>query len=302
MTPSTALPQMSVVIPTRNRAERLARVLADLAVARAAVAARIEIIIVDNGSCDTTAELIARWQQEHDDNRTLHVAEPGRSRALNCALPLTRAALISFTDDDVSIPPRWMEATLTFFAAHPQFKAAMGRMLLPPGVTDDPQLVELIELYRTVPCFDRGDQVCRIEEFYGANVTIRREVFDAIGGFDERLGVGASGNSEDFDFADRMQAAGMMIGYNPAAVIFHEVDRSRLTPGFHAQFQRRLGASEALRSGPGFAWRSALRAIEALAALGWFSVFGPLRRRTHARGRLIRHSQALRTLWQRRRA
>jgi len=100
---------------------------------------------------------------------------------------------------------------------------------------------------------------------------------------------------------DRMRAANLRIGYNPEAVICHEIDPQRLTPGFHAEFQRRLGASEALRSGRGFARRSALRAIESALATLWFAVTGSPIRRTHAWGRVIRHTYALRTLWARRR-
>jgi GT2 family glycosyltransferase len=55
----------------------------------------------------------------------------------------------------------------------------------------------------------------------GANMAFRREVFSRIGVFDERLGAGAAGCSEDSEFWYRMLAAGMAIRYEPRAVIWH---------------------------------------------------------------------------------
>ncbi len=65
----------------------------------------------------------------------------------------------------------------------------------------------------------RGVPVWRIGA--GANMAFRREVFSRIGLFDERLGAGASGCSEDSEFWYRMLAAGMSIAYEPRAVVWH---------------------------------------------------------------------------------
>jgi len=66
---------------------------------------------------------------------------------------------------------------------------------------------------------DRGVPVWRIGA--GANMAFRRKVFSRIGLFDERLGAGASGCSEDSEFWYRMLAAGMSIAYEPRAVVWH---------------------------------------------------------------------------------
>ena len=55
----------------------------------------------------------------------------------------------------------------------------------------------------------------------GANMAFRREVFSRIGVFDERLGAGAAGCSEDSEFWYRILAAGMMVKYEPRAVVWH---------------------------------------------------------------------------------
>jgi SAM-dependent methyltransferase len=72
----------------------------------------------------------------------------------------------------------------------------------------------------------RGVPVWRIGA--GANMAFRRDVFSRVGLFDERLGAGVSGCSEDSEFWYRMLAAGMSIVYEPRAAIWHlhRVDRA----------------------------------------------------------------------------
>ena len=55
----------------------------------------------------------------------------------------------------------------------------------------------------------------------GANMAFRRELIDEIGLFDERLGAGASGCSEDSEFWYRSLAAGRTCLYEPRAVVYH---------------------------------------------------------------------------------
>jgi GT2 family glycosyltransferase len=56
----------------------------------------------------------------------------------------------------------------------------------------------------------------------GANMAFRREVFERLGGFDERLGAGAAGCSEDSEMWYRVLAAGHSCRYEPAAVVRHQ--------------------------------------------------------------------------------
>jgi GT2 family glycosyltransferase len=65
----------------------------------------------------------------------------------------------------------------------------------------------------------KGAPVWRIGA--GVNMAFRREVFSRIGVFDERLGAGAAGCSEDSEFWYRMLAAGMTVRYEPRAVVWH---------------------------------------------------------------------------------
>src|SRR5690606_25116914 len=98
---------LSVVIATRDRAERLERMLASL---DAESEDLLEVVVVDNGSRDDTAQRIERWCEARPYATALHHAPPGKSGALNAGVARTRGAWIAFLDDDVSVRPGWARA------------------------------------------------------------------------------------------------------------------------------------------------------------------------------------------------
>jgi hypothetical protein len=112
----------------------------------------------------------------------------------------------------------------------------MGRVRVPPAAERDPRLRALLAAYRVVPVFDKGDDVRDVSEMYGCNIAVRRHVFERIGNFNERLGPPYNAG-EDLDLARRMVRAEMRIGYMPQALVYHEVDPTRLTPEYYRQFR-----------------------------------------------------------------
>jgi glycosyltransferase involved in cell wall biosynthesis len=287
---------LSVCVATRNRVDSLLRMLHSL---NAAVrdTPRCEIIVVDNGSSDATASALAEWRKATAGRVALSVAQPGKSRALNCALRQARGTVLAFTDDDVEVDPQWPAAVCAFFAAHSQFVAAMGRVRLPRELQTDPGLRALVNQYRTIPVYDRGDNVCELNEMYGANMAVRRDALLAIGGFNEQLGPGVGTASEDLDLAQRLCAAGGRIGYMPGAIVYHEVDHSRLNRAYLADFQKRLGRSELVLYPNRTYWHALPRLAEAAVSYAWASVMGTATRQTRAWGRLVRHADLLRQRW-----
>jgi len=287
---------LSICVATRNRATSLRQFLASVDRALHGQSA-CEVIVADNGSRDETAGVLATWVAAAERRQTIAVPEAGKSRAINAALARAAAPLVAFTDDDVEVDPGWVAAILRFFAAHPEYAAAMGKVQLPHRHAADAELLGLIDEYRTIPVFDRGESVCDLEDFYGANLAIRRSALDQVGTFDERLGPGASGSSEDLELAWRLRRAGFRIGYMPQAVVYHEVDRSRLTREYLREFQVRLGRSEEVLRPGHSCWQALPSLIESASAYAWASLSGARRRRTRAWGRMIRHADVFRVRW-----
>jgi GT2 family glycosyltransferase len=292
-------PSVSLIIPTRNRAALLTRMLQSLDRALAGVDGQAQVVIADNGSTDTTAAVIADWIARGSGRSSVFVAEPGRSRAMNRALGDVQAPLIAFTDDDVEVRPDWLREILRFFAEHPQYGAAMGRILIPAEVTD-PALLARVAYYGTLPFFDRGDAVSDGRHLYGCNMVVRRAVLDRVGPFNERLGVGASGMHEDGDLARRMLQAGARIGYMPNVVVYHAVEPERLTrENFRIVHLRR--ACSRFEMDPDRGWGSRLAHwLGAVVLFAWWSLLRNPRRIMRARGQLICHTELLRLQWRRR--
>ena len=88
--------------------------------------------------------------------------------------------------------------------------------------------------YRTVPYLNFSPEIEEIHSINGANFIISRDILQSLGGFDERLGPGASGTSEDVELSQRIQRAGYRIGYMRDATVYHSVERRRLTEEYFA--------------------------------------------------------------------
>jgi glycosyltransferase involved in cell wall biosynthesis len=293
--PSLAL---SLLVPTRNRAPSLRPMLRSLERALAATAVPLEILIVDNGSTDETATVVEQWVAAGPGRHRLFIKQPGKSRALNWAMRGARGELLAFTDDDVEVDAGWLAAIVDFFARHPQYDAGMGRVLVPPAVTD-PCVLERIRCYETLPLFDRGDTVCDLTELCGCNMVLRRRVVDTVGLFDERFGPGASGFGEEPDLCERMRHAGLRIGYMPGAIVYHSVDVTRLTAAFFGDYHRRKARGDFAWAPERFARKNLSSLFDASLRWAWCGVTGDARRRLRARMRMIRHAEFLRLRWQR---
>lgn len=121
----------SVVICSRNRAQSLARTLESLV--QAAVIAsrelpevRWELLIIDNGSTDTTQSIIASFANRLPIRSVVH-HDPGLSNARNAAIDNADGSYILWTDDDVLVEENWLFCYLSAFLAFPDTQVFGGR-------------------------------------------------------------------------------------------------------------------------------------------------------------------------------
>ena len=218
-------PSVSVVVCTRNRPDALEKCLSALANLSPAPA---EIIVVDN---NPRSGQTRRVTDQHEGIRYIPEERPGLSAARNAGVLAATADIIAFTDDDVIVDEGWVGAIDEAFA-DPGVTAVTG-LVLPAELETAAQYAFQTDVlgwgwgYRALD-FDRtffeatkdvGVPAWRLGA--GANMAFRRDAFDRVGLFDERLGAGASGCSEDSELWYRLLAEGHRCRYWPSAVVLH---------------------------------------------------------------------------------
>jgi glycosyltransferase involved in cell wall biosynthesis len=154
--------KISVVIATRNRAALLDAALASLRAQ--AGAPELEIVVVDNGSSDGTSAVAAK----HGAAVAVE-ALPNRALARNAGIAVATGEIVLFVDDDVVVPP-------FFVSAHARAHEAQ----LFPHVVTGPIINVPSADVRPVPTFLNGSNAF----FCTCNVSVPRNVLNAVGGFD----------------------------------------------------------------------------------------------------------------------
>ena len=218
---------VSILIPTRNRARSLATLLKSLERVNLCDPSRMEILVIDNGSTDETPSML---KDEQLKNRlcsltVLREDRPGKARALNCGLAMVGGELIIILDDDVTVDRNCIAKHIEAYGQS-NFAAIQGRVLPgkdPEGRDADPSRLREYN----IPIVDYGDKMIPIRGLIGTNMSVKRGVLEAVGRFDDRLGPGASGFSEDTELSIRICEAGFEIGYTPGAVVYHELNPAR---------------------------------------------------------------------------
>jgi glucosyl-dolichyl phosphate glucuronosyltransferase len=279
-------PSFAIIIPTRNRVQILTQLLQSIAQLQDIEIIHPEVFVVDNNSLDDTAARVRSMAEVFPTTlRLIRVERIGKSAAVNEAVKAATEDFVALLDDDVVVDRNWLTAVQSFFHAG-QFRVGQGRIRL--QANDDPEILKLVERYRTIPQLEHEAGTESVHSLNGANIFMHREVFELIGGLDEQLGPGASGTSEDVDLARRLGQAGIAIGYAPLAIVYHRIDRARLTEEYFKQIHRRQGSSR-LR----FRKRTTLgiffNLVRATGQYAAFSLLGKERKRYRSKGRIFHY-------------
>ena len=262
------MPQVSVVIPTRDRADYLEVALrslgaqdtgASLSTQGAGVAH--EVIVVDDGSTDATQDVARR--------HGARVVPPGRHGGLNAARNAgARAAaadLVAYVDDDVAVPPGWVAALVDGAARHPQAEAFGGPIC---ARLEGPAPRSCGRERPPITTLDLGAHDREAELVWGANMMVRSSALERIGEFPE----GIAGGGDEEEWLRRLRAHGGTVMYLAGAGLDHRRsgDDARLRSLMRAAFgrgrslrayDRRRGAGPPLR-----------RELRVLAGCGWHTV------------------------------
>ncbi len=282
---------VSVIVSTRNRAASLRPLLASFD-RLAPPGVPYEIVIADNASEDETPRLLGEWHLGGPGRVILQVLERGKSRALNAAIAASRGEVLAFLDDDVLPEPRWLIEIWQHFAGN-DCVAAQGAVLWPAEAENDPLLRTRLEHYGTLVRIDRPAEDAR-SRLIGVNIALRRHTLAVVGGFDVRLGPGASGHSEDFELSGRIRALGGRIDFIPGAVVTHQIDPASLTDDYFREFHRKVGRSRYVHKQNSLLLSILPNLAMAGLALAMHTLLRNRELQYRARGRLLHYGEMLR--------
>jgi glycosyltransferase involved in cell wall biosynthesis len=227
------MPDISVVIPTRNRAGFLGRCLASLC-EQTLDPSRFEVCVVNNGSTDKTPQVIELVNTHYPKHRIYMVDEPflGVAYARNAGVKHTTGPLIVQGDDDATMPPDWLEKFLTSFAAQGEDVGKIGGDVVPVWGAPRPDWITDPMLPLLTAASGFGDKPRFMNEgLLECNGCYRREALEAAGGFPTTLGrKGSNLLSAEHAVDVVMNVAGWKLYYDPSIVIHHTIHADRLKP------------------------------------------------------------------------
>jgi len=208
--PDMQWPKISVVVSTLNGAATLRDTLAGL---EQLDYPDYEVIVVNDGSTDATPKIASEYHV-----RLITTKNQGLSAARNLGTQVAAGEIVAFIDDDAYPEIHWLRFLALAFMEG-KYVGVGGPNLPPPNdgwiadaVANAPGGPNPVLLSDTVA-----------EHIPGCNMAFRKEALEAIGGFDRVFR--AAG--DDVDVCWRLRDRGGLIGYTPAAVVWHQASRLR---------------------------------------------------------------------------
>lgn len=197
---------VSVIVCTRNGCGRIGGCLAAIGLM---TGGNFEVIVVDDGSTDGTADLVAKFFPEV---RLLRLPPGGLSVARNAGAAAATGSILAFTDDDCEPDAEWVSRLRRGFADG-RFAAAGGPNLPPPARSLTEAVVSAAPGAPSHVMLDDEEA----EHLPGCNIAVTKAAFDAIGGFDPQFHTAG----DDVDFCWRLRDAGYRMGFVPGAFVWH---------------------------------------------------------------------------------
>ncbi|MEN3338953.1 MAG: glucosyl-dolichyl phosphate glucuronosyltransferase [Acidobacteriota bacterium] len=242
----------SIIIPTHNRADELRETIRSIA--RLTVAGDWELLVVDNRSTDHTPAVVEAENATFPvPLRYLFEPEQGRYAALNTGIRAATGKIIATTDDDARVEPEWL--TRASEGLERLGCDYVGGKVLPLWKGQPPDWLP----HRPGPHWavlalqDHGEKplefgVNGLPWPLGINTATRREAFDRIDLFDNRLGrkAGTLRNQAQREWHLRARAAGMRGFYVPGMVVHHVVESDRLNKQYFRRWYYWHGISRAI--------------------------------------------------------
>lgn len=252
--------KLSIVIPTKNRANLLKAALESIEKQKADIEA-FEVIVIDNGSTDDTKDVVKQYRKRNKNCRYFYDARPGLHVGRNRGLLESRGELVGYLDDDVTLFPNWINTVLQAF----EDKEVMyvGGSVIPYDMSVlTPEFRAKYEIHQRayrliypISCFweagitEKDTRVHRVAEgcFFGGNSVYRKSVLYACRGFhpdgmpNNLLMYRGDGETYVARFMIKNKMKAM---YYAQASVYHMIDGKRVDDSYIDYVHFRAGISD----------------------------------------------------------
>ena len=222
-------PRTSLVIPSRGGAERLPVLFEAL---RAQTDADWEAIVVIDGDIDGSEAVVARYRDDLPVRPVVFPENRGRSAALNAGFEAARGTVLVRCDDDLEPAPDYVSGHAARHSGDPVGVVGLYRNVFPPTPYSRAYGVDRDVAFRRSAYEAAPSDAWR---FWAGNVSVTRESFDRIGGYD--TGFRAYG-WEDVDWGYRLHTSGVPVELAPELETVHHAaaatTRIRVLRAYHS--------------------------------------------------------------------
>jgi glycosyltransferase involved in cell wall biosynthesis len=245
---------LSVIIPTRNRAELLRSALLSLQ-PQTLAGDLFEVLIIDNGSTDNVRQVVTSFQGRLRNVRYFFDATPGLHVGRHLGMKMSKSDNLVYADDDIEAFPTWLEGIAESF--QDEKVVLVGGKCLPKFGAQPPDwIVRMWErdehgnrVLGYLSILDLGDEKKEINpcHVYGCNFAIRKAVLLEAGGFhpdampQELILFRGDGESSVSQY---ILEKGYKTVYNPKASVYHSVPENRLTEDYFCRRAYNQGISD----------------------------------------------------------
>lgn len=195
---------VSVIIPVFNGGRYLAAAIDSVL---AQTYRPVEIIVVDGGSTDNSADIARSYR----NIRYVYQQNQGVAIARNTGLDAARGDYIAWLDADDTWPAHKLQTQVNFLLQHPLtgYTIARIRNVIEPGVTYPPQVMQ---------------HILKEDQIGLPTIVARKEVFSIVGGFNPRFGV-----AEDFEWVARAKDAGIPMAILPEVLLLRRIHGANIS-------------------------------------------------------------------------